>query len=357
MKKESKNPEFTKLKRLNTFEPFFSEKIEKLFLQKELTFKEKTYLLSCAITFLKEYNKDKRMKGFLEFAYLIILKYSIQYNDYEPLNNISYNLGFYPISKSIYKENKISHKSINNILYESSLEKYKRVEDSNQYFQTFEQAIFRKKIEKLSDNNISFVAPTSYGKSSLIIEILQKNKFNKAAIIVPSKSLLRQTYRAIKKNFDNIKIVLHDDMYKDEKKMIGILTQERAYRLLMRNYLFFDLLFIDEAHNIFEKGDRGILLSRVIRTNKIKNPNSKTVYLSPLINNSNNLKVNFNRNINNNIVEFRINYNLKEPNYYYYECDSLKRYIYNRFNDEFYEINDPINTDYKLRFKFQVQQR
>ena len=338
--KDKRNTE-TILKALNNKDNFFSEKIEKLFLGEDLTFEEKSFLLSCAIVFLKEYDLDKRRKGLLEFAYLIILKYSIKYNDYRPLNDLAYNLGFYPISKTIFSKFDSDNKSIKDIIHESMINKFKKDGTFDVfYYQTFEQAKIRNLILKSNEKNISLVAPTSFGKSSLIVEILKNYKFEKAAIIVPTKSLLRQTYRLIKKEFSEIKIVLHDDMYNDEPRMIGVLTQERAYRLLMRNDLIFDILFIDEAHNIFNKDDRNILLSRVIRSNKIKNRDSKVIYLSPLIDDSNNLKIDFKEKVSNEIKEYKINFNLKEPDYFFFENDSKKKYIYNRFNDVFYEVED-----------------
>ena len=52
-------------------------------------------------------------------------------------------------------------------------------------------------------------------------------------------------------------------MYENEIEFISVLTQERALRLLQKNEeLYFDTLYIDEAHNLFNKDSRTILLSR-----------------------------------------------------------------------------------------------
>lgn len=69
------------------------------------------------------------------------------------------------------------------------------------------------------------------------------------------------------------KILIHEEMYSDETKFIAVFTQERALRLLKRKKdIFFDVLIIDEAHNILKKvksGDnRSLLLTRLLRRGK-----------------------------------------------------------------------------------------
>lgn len=73
-------------------------------------------------------------------------------------------------------------------------------------------------------------------------------------------------------------------MYQSEQTFIAILTQERAIRLLEANpTLSFSSVFIDEAHNAFEVGDRALLISRLIRESKLRNPATKFYYFSPVI--------------------------------------------------------------------------
>lgn len=73
---------------------------------------------------------------------------------------------------------------------------------------------------------VCFIAPTSSGKSSIVSEHIKKNETNKRSlIIVPSKSLLSQTYMDIRKNIIDRKIICHDEMYSGEERFVGILTQ------------------------------------------------------------------------------------------------------------------------------------
>src|SRR5690606_34815842 len=81
----------------------------------------------------------------------------------------------------------------------------------------------------------AYIAPTSFGKSKLIQEFLKRRDYKRIAIIVPTKSLLTQTYNTVKDLFDERKIIFHDEMYQGENNFIAIFTQERALRLLSKN--------------------------------------------------------------------------------------------------------------------------
>ena len=140
----------------------------------------------------------------------------------------------------------------------------------------------------------------------------------------------------LKKEIPRRKIILHDEMYENETEFLSVLTQERALRLLQKNgALYFDTLYIDEAHNLFNKDSRTILLSRLIRLNKKRNTNHRVIYLSPLISNSDNLRF----DIEQDIVEQKIDFNMKEPEIYELCSDSTIQ-KYNRFIDKFYPFGN-----------------
>jgi hypothetical protein len=315
----------------------FNETMRKFTINETMTFEEKSYILSCALIFLQEYQQDNRFKTLLEFAYYIILKYSVHYNDYKPLYDFSTNFGFYPISKFI-KENKLINDD--NILNELNNIVIDKLYSHNGYIQTLEQSSAQKNILNSDINEISFVAPTSFGKSSLIVSHLTKNlkKSCKIAIIVPTKSLLMQTYKMIKDSNLGVKIIIHEEMFNNEDEFIGILTQERALRLLERYRICFDILYIDEAHNLFSADSRNILLARLLRRNKNLNSNHKVIYLSPLISDSNNLKF----GIEEHIYEQRIDFSIKEPEYYEYRLNN-DIYMFNRFIGSFYKLGKERN--------------
>lgn len=60
----------------------------------------------------------------------------------------------------------------------------------------------------------------------------------KIGVIVPSKSLLIQTFNLLKKENLEKRLLLHDEMYDNDKSFIAIFTQERALRLLKERCIF-----------------------------------------------------------------------------------------------------------------------
>lgn len=190
-----------------------------------------------------------------------------------------------------------------------------------------------------ANRDLCFIAPTSSGKSSIVATHIKHNEFNrKSLIIVPSKSLLSQTYMEIRNNIFDRKIICHNEMYKGEEKFVGVLTQERTMRLLEENSkLRIDYLYIDEAHNLFSNDNRNVLLARVIKMCRLNNPNIKIIYLSPFISDVENLLLK-EQNEFDSIGEQRINYNIKEPVIYELRKDGSV-YLYNRFLSCFENIS------------------
>jgi hypothetical protein len=318
---------------------FFNSVIEKLVFNETFTEKEATYALTCAMLFIKEYEKNPKNKSYIEFAYYIILKYSLISDNYKPLYDFSVNFGFYPIANSIIKNNLLTNFTFEDVIIQSNMDFYK----DKDIVQTYEQHWAKNSIFEDNSPELSFIAPTSYGKSSIIKDHILKNNYNRIGIIVPTKSLLNQTYKKLKIESLNYKFILHDDMYSNEEKFIGILTQERALRLIENNDISFDILYIDEAHNLFKKNHRSILLSRLIRRNKKKNPNQKIIYLSPLVTDSSKLKIQEDEIIK----EYKVDFNVKEPEYFLYDTDK-QTYTYNRFLGQYY----PLNQNYENLYDY-----
>lgn len=315
----------------------FTTSMWKMTLNKSLDNDEVEFILSCAILFLRAYASNKKNISYFEIAYYIALKVAINNAQYTPLLDISANFGLYPISKYILKNELTDKAEALDFSLDFQLNNFKH----NGIIETFEQRKYRTDITSSQENENCYVAPTSFGKSSLIVEIIKANtKSDKIAIIVPTKSLLIQTYKLIKNNFNNRKIIFHDEMYDNSDAFISVLTQERALRLLKKNDISFDLLIIDEAHNIFEMSSRSVLLTRLIRRNRFRNTKSRNYYLSPLIADSNNLKTDPSQFI----LERRITSNIKEADIYEYrQVDGV--YKYNRFLNVFYPLTKEGNTD------------
>ncbi|MGE4444488.1 MAG: DEAD/DEAH box helicase family protein [Candidatus Altimarinota bacterium] len=322
---------FTKLKKNETF----LNLMKKVMFQNQLSYNEQVYLLSVAITFLKEYENDneKKLLSYADFSYYLILHYTIITSDYKPLYDFSINFGFYPITNEILKLQNINDINIFDLLTRYSINDFKSNEGG--YIETLEQKILSQKVLSDKGNEKSYIAPTSFGKSSLITEIIKQNQSEKKiVIVVPTKSLLTQTYKNILKSNLEKKIILHDGMYDNEESFIAILTQERALKIMQLYDISYDLIIIDEAHNLFDSDYRAILLSRLLKKNFKLNQDHKVVYLSPLIMNSDNLKITSNQIIN----SYNIKFNIKEPTFYEYNNKTKKTYLFNRFLGDFYEV-------------------
>jgi hypothetical protein len=309
--------------------PLFKTALEKLTTGEDLSASEKTYILACAIIFLKHYDADKRLTSYAEFSYYIILKYSVRYGDYLPLYDFSANFGFYPIVKAILENKLTDQTSLNDCFLDIEVEKFK----NETYIETYHQYKGKKNLLEDQENELTYIAPTSFGKSAVIIDCIHKydSPNIKIGIVVPTKSLLMQTYRMISNAGLNKKIIIHDEMYQDETSFIAIFTQERSLRLLSKFNVHFDLLFIDEAHNILKDDSRSVLLSRLLSKNRLLNPQHRVIYLSPLIDNVNSLKVATDQIIN----EHKIPFNIKEPEIYEYKLNQ-EVYKYNRFVNAHY---------------------
>ncbi|SHM43866.1 DEAD/DEAH box helicase [Flavobacterium chilense] len=333
------------LKKLgNDSDPFFKNVFKKLCLEEDLTDKEKEYLLTCALLFFKNYNQDKRLKGFFKIGFYIILKYAIKNNDYKPLYDISLQIGFYPIIDFITHQKRHLYKvdNKNRILDALAYISFKKKFLSpDQYIESLEQNISRNLIIGSTSTEIAYIAPTSYGKSSLIKEFIKTSNYSRIAIIVPSKSLLVQTYKDIKALKLNYKLVLHDEMYNNEDKFIGILTQERATRILNKNLKAnYEVLFVDEAHKLLDRDSRSYILTRLIQLNFKRNYNQKIVYLSPLVEKENNLRVKQTKQ--GEIFTRRIQHDFKSFELYLF--DNNKSYFYDKFTDTEFNLNK--DTDY-----------
>lgn len=315
----------------------FKESFKKLSVGDQMSHEEQEYILSTALLFIKYYNADNRMLSYLDIAYYIVLKYSLSYNNYEPLLDFSSQFGFYPITLWI-RENKMSGKSIFDNIEMSAIERFFKNELGN-YTETLEQNSQRTQLIENSENEISYIAPTSFGKSQVIQEYLQKynNKYHKIGIIVPSKSLLLQTYKDLRSANLNYKFLLHDEMYNQEDNIIGILTQERAISLIRRKKLIYDILFIDEAHNLLSRDNRSLILARLIQAAKQMNPNVKIVYLSPLVSDSKNLAIGENTTIS----EYEIKFNMKSYEVFLLSSDNTFS-MYDRFTKSIYTISSEV---------------
>lgn len=312
---------------------FFEEIYKKFQLNGDLNETEILHLLKNAIIFSNFGDIDLQKLG-----YKILVSYSNKYSDYRPLYDFAINKGYIPVSKFVELKYFDEHKSDHffNLFFSAFQENYK---EKNYYISNGQ----KKLIEFCAQNNSNFalIAPTSYGKSEIIVNKVFENLDKKICIIVPSKALLAQTKRRLLKSSSNNlqRIITHPEMYKgNENNFVAVLTQERLLRLLQKNItLKFDTVLIDEAHNLFgdnENDERSILLAQTIIIMKKRNPNTTLNFFSPFILDSENLRV---TQANYEITSQSTNEFIKTEKYFI--CDLYENQgeleIYNQFADNF----------------------
>ena len=92
---------------------------------------------------------------------------------------------------------------------------------NDEYIETYEQHRTRKNIISSKKKSIAFIAPTSSGKSSLIIQHIKSNeRIRKAVVLVPTKSLIAQSYMDLRKGIFDRKIISHEGMYNGETEFV-----------------------------------------------------------------------------------------------------------------------------------------
>lgn len=270
---------------------------------------------------------------FQKFGYRLFLLYSNYTGDYKPLYELSLNKGLIPISQfieenldysEIYGNIQTEINSINNI-------KFKR----NSSYNTIGQYKLNIITDDLKLDSQIIVAPTSYGKTELILTFLKNEYYKRICIITPTKSLLAQTKKRIINSFGYKKIITYPEMYSEnDKEIIAVLTQERLLRLLQNNvHLKFDLLVIDEAHNLLddfsEENFRSVILGSVIIICKKRNDKLICKYLTPFLKSQESLNL---VSIPNSIEWYSVNETIKSEMYYFYDLNNNKKEILDQYS-------------------------
>lgn len=289
-------------------------------------------LLSTSILLTKDYQQNNSHVQSLEFAYWIILSCALRTRDYLPLYDFAASLGLYPICDTLTSTYNMPMTLGTGFTHEAI-----RCSFANGgIVSTLEQSNRSRDFAETASNNVAFLAPTSFGKSKLILDRIRKSgNESRTCIVVPTKSLLSQTASAVRESCLTNRLITHDEMYNGETAFLAVLTQERALRLLEANKeLAFDELYIDEAHHLFDKSSRTILLTRLIQTARRRNEKTKLFYLSPVVADVKHLTALSNAQVQ----ELRIRLNMKEPRYRLL-LRSGELQVYNRFFNEYLNVN------------------
>ena len=306
----------------------FPELYKKLQIDVELSDIELEKILSIGIFLTRLDNKNLQRLG-----YRLFLLYSKITDDYKPLYELSLNKGLIPISQFI--ENNLNYsEKYGNLYTEINSIENDEFRWNNSYKTIGQFELFRKAEESKLQSQI-IVAPTSYGKTELILSFIDHTKFKKICIISPTKSLLAQTKKRIINQFGYRKIITYPEMYTNkDDEIIAVLTQERLLRLLQSNSdLIFDLLVVDEAHNILDEFSkertRSVILASVIIICKKRNDNLVCKYLTPFLKSKESLKI---KHISNVAEWYSVVENVKSEMFYFYDIENNKKVLLDQYS-------------------------
>ncbi|KPZ57962.1 DEAD/DEAH box helicase [Pseudoalteromonas sp. P1-25] len=346
---EGNNPkQLTLLRLLNTS---FNELYNSLLLNEQIEPSDYLKLLSIAIVLT---NQDE--VSLKRLAYRIVLKYSLNTGDYIPLYDFSLNNGLIPVARMIGQlidnPTTIARSSFVNEFSLSFIDSF----ETNGLYRTEQQYALGDFVKVNKNESLYVVAPTSYGKSDLIINEIS-NANTKTCILVPSKSLLAQTKKRIfDTDIEGVDfIVTHPEMYEENPNAkVFLLTQERLSRLLSQyRDLAFDTVFVDEAHNLLNKDSRSRLLASVITILQFRNSNTAVKYLTPFINEIENIKLKFTPPSN---LKFSIDEYVKSEFYFIadFRCEKKELSFYDQFTNSFIENNANAKDHFEYLFQKSV---
>lgn len=219
------------------------------------------------------------------FAYSIVVHFAVQYNESDALYEFALLFGYSPLLDIIKKngyENNINIKELVGEVF---------VNDNihNGKILTSGQKIIYRLIN--FNNDYSLVAPTSYGKTDLMIESAFRAEGD-VIIIVPLVALLNQVKLDIiqfgREHNVNVKVITHYEIRRSSNiKNIYVLTQERCFQLIKNKELNqVSDVYIDEAHKLLLRNKRAYKLSEIIVL--LKDMYKVRVnYYSPVLNSAN----------------------------------------------------------------------
>lgn len=322
----------------------FASLYDRFIIGEKLSKRQYEILLAIAICFTNA--DDTNVQG---LGYRIVVEYCNQRRDYIPLYEIAVNKGLYPVSKFIEKH--YIDDSKRNFFTEwndAFVEQYV----SGEICRSEQQNSLVHFFESKKEDTVSVIAPTSYGKSELILSAVKEYAGRKICVLTSTKALLVQTKKRIQQISKGIfsKVVVHPEMYNpNDTSCLEVLTQERLLRIFKKDpSLSFDCIIVDEAHEILEENSRSRTLANVIIIAQKRNPDVAFKFLTPFLTDSKNLKA---RYTTYDIEGFKVTEYIKTEKYYLYD---LRNHTGLKLYDQFLNRYLPLSENRNLGFEEDV---
>jgi len=273
-------------------------------------------------------------------GYRIILRYCNATGDYEPLFDTAMAKDLIPVAKFLIAHDQIDTSDFSDFKELLSSAHMESFEQDGIYLTKEQKAMMSFPVEQ--DGSLAVVAPTSYGKSEMLISRLKVADYERACIIVPTKALLSQTLRRLiegEVHTLGYRLLTHPDMYRiTMDRVVCVFTQERLLRLLkLDETISFDLIMIDEAHNLLEASDRSALLAYVLLISVHRNPEIMFNFYSPFVSDAGNLILKHGAY---QLAAFTVSESIKSERYFLIENKDGEgaRFYYDQFFDVFLDL-------------------
>lgn len=188
-------------------------------------------------------NKDKDLARII-LIYILNNWSNIHINTKKIWIDLIETMGFYPYIK----------KNEFDMQLDSLSDKIRYNTFASHYIDDIYLHLEQKKMLKylFSEKNLILSAPTSFGKSLLIEEIIASKKYKNIIIIQPTLALLDETRRKLKKYKTNYKIIVNTTQTPSSTKgNLFLLTAERVVEYEFFNNI--DFLIIDEFYKFSNK--------------------------------------------------------------------------------------------------------
>lgn len=324
----------------------FKDIYSQLLLGSEMSASNVIKLLAISVLLINHQALEIRRLG-----YRIILFYGNSTGRYEALYDIALNSGLHPVSavlgKSFEEKDHRRDSFLRNIIG-SYIETFR----SHGIVLTEQQDALNTFIQAEYENSSVVVAPTSYGKSELIIKSIKENANKRVLVLVPSKALLSQTKkRLLDGDIGGLgKIITHPEMHSAERRgRVFVLTQERLSRLLSEYHeLYFDMVFVDEAHNILQGDRRNELLATMLCVLGARHSSTAFKFLTPFLCDELNLRI---RYLNMDLKGFRIDEYIKSERFYVGDFRKARNEFKLKFYDHFLDEWLDVKAEYKNCFE------
>lgn len=251
---------------------------EKLVLSQPLTPDEYQELLSFAVIFMRQGDATVEKLG-----YRIALQYSLDTLDFDPLLAISDQREIMPVIEAVRRSHPGAiEEGLRYVLSEAHQANFTK----DGVTRTREQLALQQFNKQHAQAVI--IAPTSYGKSEMLIARAVAALPGAVCIIVPSKALIAQTKAELMRVAGGpaaaTRVITHPEAYNGETSFIAVLTQERLHRLFVDNpNLQLGHLLVDEAQNVLTNDSRSLELSQVILIARRRNPDLQIAYYTPFL--------------------------------------------------------------------------